>query len=455
MKIIIEGAGAVGSHLAKMLYAESNTVLVIDSVESRLSNLSNSVDVETLLGNPTSISVLKRAGVQNADLFIAVVPFAPQETNILAAILAKQLGASKVAARLDSEEYLSQENKMMLKDMGIELVFYPEKNAADEIASSLRHTPMLDAMEFAHGKLQIAEFKMGEESQLLDMKISDIAQMVKPEDLGLFRIIAVSRANKTIIPTLNTKLQFGDIVFTISKQEGVKLLYKYFGKSNIATRRIMIFGGNSIAAIVARVLVGQGMSVKLLEGDKNRCFELTEMLPDAVSVVNADGRNSDVLYEEGIHDCDAFVALSDNDETNVLACVVAKKFGVPHTIAEVENLEYIRLAEEMGVNHVVNKKLTTAGRIFKFTLSGKARYARYMTGADAEVLEYTVQPGAPITSGPLKTLNFPHGAIIGGVIRGQEAFIAVGDTIIEPYDRVAIFAIPQTLKDIEQFFATK
>ena len=204
--------------------------------------------------------------------------------------------------------------------------------------------------------------------------------------------------------------------------------------------------------MLARSLSRIGLKVKLVEGDKDRCIELSEKLPETVRIVHGDGRNSDFLYEEGIQEYDSFIALTGNDESNVLSCVVAKKFGVPRTIAEVENIEYIHIAEEMGVDNVINKKLITAGRIFKFTLSGKARSVRYMTGTNAEVIEYTVAPGSAITTAPLKEMDFPRNAIIGGVIRGSEAFIAVGDTVIQPYDRVAIFALPETIQDIDKFF---
>ena len=181
-------------------------------------------------------------------------------------------------------------------------------------------------------------------------------------------------------------------------------------------------------------------------------MELSENTDDNVLVVNGDGRNSDFLQEENIRDFDAFVAVTGNDEANILACVVAKKFGVGKTVAEVENIEYIRLAEEMGVDNVINKKLLTAGRIFRLTLSGKARFVRYMTGTNAEVIEYTVAPGSAITKAALKELDFPQNAIVGGVIRGNEAFIAVGDTVIEAYDRVAVFALPQSIKEIDRYF---
>ena len=265
-------------------------------------------------------------------------------------------------------------------------------------------------------------------------------------------MIAISRDGKTVIPKLNTKFQFGDLVFTISRREGVELLHRLFGKSNIDIGSAFILGGGRTAEMLARSLAQNGLTVKIVETDRDRCIRLSESLPDTVMVINGDGRNSDFLYEEGIQQYDAFIALGDNDESNVLSCVVARKFGVARTVAEVENIEYIRLAEEMGVDNVINRKLITAGRIFRLTLSGRARFVRYMAGTDTEVVEYTVAPGAAITKAPLKELNFPQNAIIGGVIRGGDAFIAVGDTRIEAYDRVAIFALPESIKEMDGFF---
>ena len=452
MKIVIEGAGEVGSHLAKMLRAEANEVTVIDDDSERIDALTAYADVETVLGNPSSIQVLRDAGVGKADLFIAVYPYATQEVNIVGALLAKQVGAAKVIARINDEDYLNAENRLLFKELGIELMFYPEKSAADEIVAFLKHNSTAETMDFARGRLQIAVFKLTEDSPILDLKLLEFIKDSTAEELRQFRVIAISRDEQTIIPRLETKFLYGDLVFTITTREGVPALYRHFGKTNITIGKVFILGGGPIGEMLAKTLDRSGVKVKLVDSDKNRCIELSETLPETIRIINGDGRNSDFLYEEGIQDYDAFVALTGNDESNVLSCVVAKKFGVARTIAEVENIEYIHIAEEMGVDNVINKKLITAGRIFKFTLSGKARIVRYMTGTNAEVIEYTVAPGASITAGPIKDIDFPRNAIIGGVIRGSDAFIAVGDTVIEPYDRVAIFALPETIKEIDKFF---
>ena len=452
MKIVIEGAGEIGSHLAKMLRAEANEVTIIDDDAQRLAAVGAYSDVETVLGNPSSIKTIREAGVARADLFIAVYPFTTQEVNIVGALLAKQMGAKRVIARINDEDYLAAENRLLFKELGIELMFYPEKSAADEIVTSLKHVSSSDTMDFAHGKLQISVFKIDEESPMVDLRLEEFIRMMTPEETALFRIIAISRDANTIIPKFDTKFQFGDVVFTVSKREGLKSIIKYFGKTDKTISRVMILGGSPIAEMVARALSSQMSAVKIIEKSKERCIALSEKLPESVVVVNGDGSNSDFLYEEGIRDYDAFLALTDSDESNVLCSVVAKKFGVPRTVAEVENIEYIRLAEEMGVDTVINKKLITAGKIFKFTLSGKARFVKYMSGSNAEIIEYTVAPGSAITKKPIKDLNFPNNAIIAGVVRGSDSFIAVGDTRIEDYDRVAIFALPQTIKEIDKFF---
>ncbi len=452
MKIVIAGAGEIGSHLAKMLRAEANDVTVIDNDAGRLSALGTYADVETFQGSPTSLSSLRTAGAGKAELFIAVFPFTTQEVNIVSALLAKQVGARRVIARINDEDYLTAENRLLFKELGIELMFYPEKSAADEIVASLKHTSASDSMDFAHGRLQISVFKIDEDSPLIDLRLEEFIRTMTPEETGLFRIIAVSRENETLIPKFDTKFQFDDLVFTVSKREGMKSILKYFGKAEKPVSKVMILGGASMGEMLAGMLAGQMSLVKIIEKDKERCAVLSERLPDNVMVINGDGSNSDFLYEEGIRDYDAFIALTESDESNVLSCVVAKKFGVARTVAEVENIEYIKLAEEMGVDTVINKKLITAGKIFKFTLSGKARFVKYMSGSDAEIIEYTVAPGSAVTKAPLKDLNFPQNAIIAGVVRGSDSFIAVGDTRIEDYDRVAIFALAQSIKDIDKFF---
>ncbi len=451
MKIIIAGAGEVGSHLAKMLSAESHEITVIDSSPRRLQDLSAIADVVTVVGSPSSMNTLKQAGAEAADLFIAVYPQEFQDVNVVSSLLAKKLGSKKVVARINSEEYLNYDNKYLFTEMGIDLMFYPEKIAADEIMDQLSRNTSHDGLDFARGKLQMAVFRLEEDSPIIDRTVKDFATEASSDNIS-FRIVAVSRNNETIIPKFDYKFRFHDMVYIIAKRDGIQALSEYIGTSNLEVDSVMIMGGSHTAEMVARGQAKKGNRIKIVEIDKDRCNELAFRLPDDVMIINGDGRNTDLLIDEEIHNYDAFLALTDSAETNILACVAAKKLGVHRTIAKVENLEYISLAEGMGVDAVINKKLITASRIFKFTLSDKVRFVKYMNGTNAEVIEFIVAPNAKITKAPLKDLNFPENAIIGGVIRSGESFIAVGDSQIKEYDRVAVFAMPEVVHEVDKWF---
>lgn len=452
MNIVIDGAGEVGSHLAKMLSREGAEVAVIDNDSDRLNGLTAYADVEPIEGEPSSLSTLEEAEVGKADLFIAAFPYVNQEVNLVAALFAKRLGAKKVVARITDLELLALDADEMLRQMGIDLTFCPEKIAADEIVSILRRGVDSDTMDFARGMLQVEAFRLGEDSPILDMKLVDFTTQFSTEASSQFRVIAISRDKKTIIPKFDTKFRYGDLVYIIIRKDGLKTLTDYLGMDDVAVDKVMIMGGGLVGAITAAKLSREVSDVKLVDIDRDRCIELVENLPEEVLVVNGDARNADFLIEEGISNYDAFVALTGNDEANILACVAAKKFGVHKTVAEVENIEYVQLAEEMGVDSVINKKLVTASNIFKLTLSERAKFVRYMNGTDAEVLEYTAAPGSDITKAQLKDINFPKDAVVGGIVRGDEAFIAVGATQVQPGDRVVVFTMPRTSRQIDKLF---
>lgn len=448
MKIIIAGAGEVGSHLAKMLSTESNDLTIIDSHESNLSKVSQIADVVTVLGSPTSISTLYQAGAANADLFIAVSPAHDQDVNLISAMLAKKMGSKKVTARINNDEYMHYENKLLFTELGIDLLFYPEKIAAYEISDLLKQTGTTEFMEFARGKLQMVVFRLDDGAPLIQ---KCVYEMLPLGNQTPYKAVAIARNGTTIIPTRETRFDEGDLVFVICTNDGVKEAMTYSGKNEIDIKKLMIVGGGRIGEMLARKMEHNVEIIKIIEQREERCEYLAEIL-DKSLIINGDGRNTDLLIEEDVKDFDAFVAVTSSSETNILACVAAKRMGVPKTIAEVENIEYIKLAEGMGVDAVINKKLITAGRIFRFTLSNKVRSIKCLNGSDAEVLEFLVNPDSNITKGPIRDLKFPKEAIIGGVIRGNESFIANEYTEIRPYDRVVVFALPNVLSKVNNFF---
>ena len=449
MKIVIAGAGEVGCHLAKMLSEGYHEITIIYNDEERLALVTESMDVLTVQGNPTSIKVLKSAGVDKADLFVAVNPAKEQDVNLVAAIIAKKLGAKKVTARINEAEYLNYDNKLMFTDMGIDLLFYPEKIAATEIGDLLKQSDVSEFVDFARGQLQMVVFRIDEDSKLLNKTSADLPY--DPYNLP-FRIVAITRGGETLIPLRDTLFKRGDMAYVVTKKEFVDDLMALSGKHYLDIKRLTILGGGRIGEMVAAQFEKNAEFVKIIEINRERCEVLSENL-NRTLVINGDGRNSDFLYEEDVKSCDAFVAVTSSSETNILACVAAKKMGVAKTIAEVENIEYIKLAEGMGVDAVINKKIITAGRIFRFTMSNKVRTVKVIGGSDAEVIEYIVNPESQITKAPIGELNLPQDAIIGGIIRGNEAIITSDQTLIRPYDRVVIFALPTALGKIEKFFA--
>jgi trk system potassium uptake protein TrkA len=445
MRIILAGAGEVGTHLVKMLSHEDHDIIVIDNDPERLKSIGTSMDVMTLEGNANSISILKESKVSKADLFIAIT--SSEDVNITAAIISKKLGAKKTIARIDNDEFLMQANKDIFSNLGIDYMIYPEKIAAREIVGLLVQTGSTEIVEFSGGKLQMYVIRLEEKAPIIGKRLRDLT----PEKDNLpFRAVAMTRNGQTIIPGGNDTFEVGDLAYVMSSQAGLKELYKYSGKQHFEIRNIMILGGSRIGIKTARQL-GNQHYVKMIEIDKQKSYRLSSMLSNTL-VINGDGTNMDLLKDEGLEKMDAFIAVTGNSDTNILSCLLAKHMGVKRTIAEVENMDYIHLAENIGVDTFINKKLITASRIFRFTMSEEVSSIKCLTGTEAEVMEYVVKPQSKITTAPLKDVRFPDEAIIGGVIRGKNSFIAHGDTLIKPYDRVVVFALPSEIFTVGKFF---
>ncbi len=445
MKIVISGVGEVGSHLAKMLSSEYHDITIIDNDPKRLEEIANMADVIAVEGDCTTFAVLKKAAVRKADLFIAVRP--EESTNIISAVLAKQLGAKKAIARIDNNEYLEPNNKEMFINMGIDYLFYPEKAAAREVINLLGHTSTNEYVDFSGGKLSLVVFKLDITSPLVNKSLLEITE--DRENLP-YRTVAISRGNETIIPRGNDVFKEGDNIYVISNQDAIKDVMDLSGKKNIDINNVMILGGSRIGIQIASVLQNE-VNIKLVEYNPEKAYRLTEMLDDTL-IISEDGRNTDAMLEEGLNNMDAFVAVTGRSETNILTALLAKTMGVKKVIAEVENLNYINLAESMGIDTIINKKLITASNIFRFTMNTDVQAIKCLTGCDAEVLEFIAKPNSPATKQKIRELDFPSDAIIGGIVRGDKAFIAVGNTEINAYDRVVVFALPSAISKIGKYF---
>lgn len=445
MKIVIAGAGEVGSHLAKMLSGGPNDITVIDDDQKRLEEVSDIADIVTFVGDCTTFAALKRASVRKCDLYIAVHPV--ENMNILSAILAKKLGAKKSIARIDNNEYLEPNNKELFIEMGIDYLFYPEKVAAQEIVNLLGHTSTTEYVDFSGGKLSLVVFQIDASSPLVDKTLAEITQ--NKEELP-YRTVAISRDGNTLIPRGYDKFLDGDTIYVITTQDALKNVMEFSGQKNVEIKNLMILGGSRIGLRVAMELENE-VNIKLIEYNSDKAYKLSEKLEKTL-IINEDGRNIESMLEEGLSNMDAFIAVTGRSETNILAAMIAKRMGVKRVIAEVENLNYINLAESIGINTIINKKLITASNIFRFTMTTDVQAIKCLTGCDAEVLEFIVKPNAPATKQKIKHLRFPHDAMIGGIVRGDNIFIATGNMEINAYDRVVVFALPGSISRIGNYF---
>ncbi len=445
MKIIVAGAGAVGSHLAKMLSQENHDIVLIDPDENKLRQVGGSLDVMTRAGSATSISDLLDCGVKKADLFISVAR--NEETNITASILSKRLGAKKTIARIDNQEYLYVKHREHFVSMGIDYMIYPEKIASHEIVGLLHQTGSTDIVDFSGGKLSLFVVKIDEDSKISDKSLNEISKSAEHQE---FRAVAISRDGETIIPNGDFVLHIGDFIYVIATQDGIENLLESSGKKKYEVRNLMILGGSRIGMLTAKD-IGAQHNIKLIEKDREKSYKLSNMLNNTL-VINGDGTDVNMLIDEGLEKMDAFIAVTGDSETNILSCLLARKLGVKKTICEVEILDYISLAENMGIDTIINKKLIAASRIFRFTSAESVASVKCLTGTDAEVMEFDVKPDTKITQASLNQLNFPKNSLVGGVIRGKLSFIANGYTLIQPGDKVVVFTLPSAISKVNKFF---
>ena len=444
MRIVIAGAGNVGTHLAKLLAGENQDIILIDESEDKLNRMDSSFDLMTIQESPVSLYGLKEAGAGAADLFVAVTP--DESRNLISCQLAHFLGAKKTVARIDNYEYLQPKNKEYFSSIGVDSLIYPEMLAAKDIVDGMKLSWIRQWWEFAGGALVMMGIKLRDNAQILDKPLAELGKELP------YHIVAILREGETIIPSGNDTMQAGDLVYFMTMKKHIPHIRKIAGKEELPdVRDVIIMGGSRIAVRTAQ-LVPDYMNLKIIESDINRCNRLTELVEDRVMIINGDGRDPSLLMSEGIQHTEAFVALSDNSETNILACLAAKRFGVTKTIAEVENIDYINMAEKLDIGTVINKKKIAASHIYQMMLDADVTNVKCLTFANADVAEFNVMEGAKITRSLVKDISLPRGVTIGGLIRDKEAILVTGSTQILPGDHVVVFCLEGMIKTIEKYF---
>jgi trk system potassium uptake protein len=444
MKIIVAGAGEVGRHLAKMLSRERHNIVVLDTDEDVLANLDANYDLTTLAGSPVSIEKLKDAGAKSADLFIAVTP--DESRNLTACILATKLGVKKTVARIDNPEYLQDAHKSFFEQLGIHSLIYPEMLAAEEIVNSLKRPWARQWHEFCGGRLILVGVKVRSSAPIIEKPMVELFK-----DEANYRIAAIKRQSRTLIPSGKDMVLAGDLVYFISAPDAIETIRKITGKSSAEVNNVMIMGASRIA-IKASQLLAEDFNVKIIEMNRERAEKLMEKVNPEISVIVGDGRDMDVLESEGIEKIDAFVALTGSAETNILSCLAAKNYHIHRTIAEVENIDYITLADGLDIGMIINKKLIAASHIYQMMLEADVSNVKSLAFAEAEVAEFVVNKKSKITKSLVKELDLPENISLGGLVRKGKGMPIYGDTQIMEGDHVVVFCPNSSIHRIEKYF---
>ena len=446
MKIVIGGAGAVGKHLAKLLSKEHQDCTLMDDDGSRLEGLDSDYDIMTMQGSPTSIKDLEAAGVKNADLFVGVTP--DESRNMNACIIAHGIGAKKTVARIDNYEYLAPKLKPFFEKLGIDSLIYPEVLAAADIINALKLSWVRQRWDVHGGALVMLGIKLRETCEILNQPIK---LLCGPDDP--YHIVALKRGGETIIPGGNDELHNGDFAYFMTTKEYIPYIRKLGGKEHYADVKNCIIMGGGKATVRVALTIPDYMNVKIIEQDEKRCEKLNTMLSDTdCMVIHGDGRDLGLLVEEGIRNTQAFVALTDNAEANILACLTAKRLGVRKTIALVENLDYVSMAEGLDIGTIINKKTIAASHIYQMMLDADVSNMRSLMLVDSDVAEFTAAEGSPVTKKAVKDLGLPFGVAIGGLVRDGQGMLVNGNSRIQAGDSVMVFSHEHDMKKVEKYF---
>lgn len=459
MKIIIAGAGAVGTHLARMLSNDNQDVTLIDADETRLSRLGNELDIMTLTRQPASISGLKEAEVHKADLFIAVTP--NESENLTCAMLAKQLGARNTVARVDNYEYMKPENLELFKKMGIESLIYPELLAAEDIAASSRYSWVRQMWEFNGGDLLMLSVKMHDANPIYEKEISNKDNQLVGytlKDIGRqhghnFHVVAIKRNGETISPNGDEKILPRDLVFFMTTKDKLDEIRHLTGKDNYpSVNNSLIIGGGKLSVRASWKLNEIHNNVKIIEPDRQRTEELQALVSPDTMILEGEGYDVDLLNDEGYNTMEAIIALTDNDQANILACVAARRRGIRKTIAQVENLDYFDMADDLDIGTVINKKMIAASHIYRMLLKGDVNNVKMLTIGNADVAEFVVKPHSKMTKKIIMEQNLPRGVNIGGMSRDGKSMLVGGRTQLQAGDKVVVFCTGNTLRKLDKFF---
>ena len=449
MKVVIIGAGEIGYDLASVLSDENHDVTVLDRSKSAIKEVANSLDVLAIQGNATSANDLVKAGVDEADIMISVTSI--DEVNMIASMMSKRLGANMVIARVRSDELSQDKSPIKPIDLGIDVIIHPELSAAQEIYKLIKSSSASDLVQLADNKIQIIGIRLQKSSPIIGKTLIEYAREYSNIT---FRVVSIARGGNTIMPKGSMKLQQGDEIFVVAKTQDIPKIVETTGRNDHHISSIMIAGGTQIGEMLAEMLVQnaeQDYVIKLIEPDRTEAERLAGNLQD-VMVLNGNPTDPDLLATEGIHETDAFISVTKDEESNIISCLMAKHLEVSKTVALVSKPDYIPLSQTIGLDAAINKKSAASDEIHRHVRQGKVLSVTALHGVKAEVIELQADSNSKIVKKPIKNISIPDGCIVGGILNNGNVEIATGDSQVEPNDRVIIFTLPQIVDKVTKLF---
>ncbi len=451
MRVIIVGAGEVGFNVARRLSGENKDVVVIDMNPKALSKVSDSLDVQTIQGSGSSPEILEEAGVSEADIFLAVTD--KDEINLISTFLANRLQPDIIKlARIRNDDYTKYSDMFTKGDLRIDTIINPDEEVVDSILRVMSVPGAVEINDFVGGKVRLIGVKLPDKSPLVGVQLMKVRETLG-EDIDVV-IAALVRDDELIIPGGLDSIEQGDIVYFTCLRDQQNELLKRAGILSDPIKKVMIVGGGNVGSLLAQALDNKKYHTRLIDNDPDRCAALSETL-DRVIVLNGDGTDQDLLNEENVGDLDMVIAVTGDEEMNILSCLLAKNLGARKTITRINKFAYIPLIEPIGIDHLVCPRLSAINSILHFVRQGKVISAVSIKGEEAEALEAIAQEESGIVGKPIMELNLPAGTLILCFQRGDDVIIPTGLTVIEPNDRLLIISTHKNIPKIEKALTTK
>ena len=448
MRIIIIGAGEVGFHIARRLTAENKEVVVVDKNSEVLSRVAERLDVETVLGSGSSPKILETAGVKGADILLAVTD--SDEINLIACTFSNILAPSLIkVARIRNSEYTSYQDILAKDLLNIDIVVNPEEEIIGSIERLMGTPGAAEINEFSDVNLKLVGMWIREESRLTGL---DLAQLKSRISVNGFIVATIIRKEKIIIPTGSDVLKAGDLIYFVCAQKDLPRILKAFGTRTRTQHNVLIIGGGNIGYKLAKTLEAKkGVHVKILDRDKERCSFLAENLENTI-VLQGEGSDQNLLQQENVRDMDVVVSVTGDEEHNVLCSLLAKNLGAGLTVTRVNKFAYMSLMRTIGLEHIVSPRLSAANSILRHVRKGTV-ISSISIQEEAEAMEVVAREGSRLVNRPIKDLDFPQGAIVLCLIRGDEVIIPTGNSVIQPSDRVMILSSSKNISNVEKALA--